>query len=505
MDIEKIDNQNLENAKTQLWDFFKPHISYLPQSDQEFVELAFELMVEKHAEQRRQDGSFYITHPVGACLNLTKIELEKETLAACLLHDVPEDTFKNPADGIELIKKNFGADVAFLVYGVTKLSVIKYKGEERFAENLRKLFVAISQDIRVIFIKLADRIHNLSTLSSLALDRPDKSKRIALESLEIYAPIAERLGISSFRAEIEDLAFKYAYPEDYKKFVSVSDLEFNRRKKMVEKLIKKTKSILSNTDIQFSEVVGRSKKYYSLYRKINQEKKDIKKIYDLVALRIITSSIADCYSVLSIIHQNFDYMDDRVKDYIKNPKENGYKSIHTTVFDKKLNEVFEFQIRTNKMHQYAEYGIASHWSYKQKSNGEENEINSKDFKWIKELVDLGQNKMPAKDYLKHVKLNVYQDRIFALTPKGDAINLPKGASVIDFAFKIHVYIGEHASLAKVNGQVVKLNTKLKNGDIVEILTDKKQKPSHDWLKWVTSSGAAKHIRRILRNMGKEQK
>lgn len=498
--LADIDKNNLLKAKQQLWEIFAPQIEYLPVSDREFVQLAFELMVEKHDQQRRKEGSFYIGHPVAACLNLTEIGLEKEALAACLLHDVPEDTFKNPADGIDLIKKNFGEEVAFLVYGVTKLSVIKYQGEERFVENLRKLFVAMSQDIRVIFIKLADRIHNLSTLSIINQDRPDKAKRIALESLEIYAPIAERLGISSFRAKIEDLAFKYAYPEEYKSFVSISEIEFNRRKKMVDKLVKKTKAILKRQKVDYLEIMGRSKKYYSVYKKMKQDKKDIAKIYDLVALRIITETVGDCYHVLSILHKDFDFIENRVKDYIKKPKENGYQSIHTTVCDKSSKEIFEFQIRTKKMHEYAEYGVASHWAYKQKKSATKQEITTKDFKWIKELVDLGKSKMSNQDYLKHVKLNVYQDRIFVLTPKGDAIDLPKGASVIDFAFKIHAYIGEHASLAKVNGQVAKLNTELKNGDVIEILTDKKQKPSSDWLGWVKSTGAAKHIRRILRNI-----
>ncbi len=496
----EFNKQNLQIASQELWTFLESKIKYLPKTDQEFVQLAFYIMVEKHAEQRRVSGDFYITHPVMAANLLTEIKIEKETLAACLLHDVPEDTFKDPTKGVKMIKKEFGQEVAFLVFGVTKLSLIKYQGEDKFAENLRKLFVAMSQDIRVIFIKLADRIHNLETLKSLHKDRPDKTRRIALESLEIYAPIAERLGISKFRSLIEDLAFPYAYPEEYKKFIQHPKLEIKSREKTVQKLIKKTNKILEKEKCKSKEILGRPKKYYSVFRKMHDENKTADKIFDLIALRIICPSIADCYQVLSVIHKNFDYMENRVKDYIKKPKTNGYQSIHTTVYDLETKSTFEFQIRTQKMHEFAEFGIASHWSYKQKSTTKDQEIKTEDFKWIRDLVDLGESKMPAQDYLKHVKLNVYQNRIFVLTPKGDAINLPKGATPIDFAFKIHGEIGEHASMAKINNQISKLNSKLKNGDIVEIITHKKQEPKQDWLGWVRSNSVSRQIKKILRDL-----
>lgn len=496
----QFDKSSLNLTKSQLRDLLLQNIKYLPQSDQEFIELAFELMCERHAQQRRKSGDFYIIHPVLACLSLTKIQLEKETLAACLLHDVPEDTFKNPAEGINLIEKEFGKEVSFLVYGVTKLSMIKYKGEERFAENLRKLFVSMSKDIRVIFIKLADRIHNLRTLNFVHESRPDKAKRIALESLEIYAPIAERLGISSFRTQIEDLAFPYAFPEEYQNFIKNNDIKLEERQKKVKTLVEITKKALDKNKINYSEVLGRAKRYYSIYRKMNDFDKDLSEIYDLLALRIITNSISDCYQILSVLHQEFDYSEKRIKDYIKEPKENGYKSIHTTVCQpNKADKFFELQIRTKKMHNFAEYGVASHWSYKQKKKSSETEIKTKDFKWIKEIVEIGDNDLSASEYLKQVKLKVYQNRIFVLTPKGDAIDLPRGATPLDFAFKIHLEVGEHAFLAKVNGQATKLNSKLKSGDVVEIITDKKRGPTTDWLSWVQSTSAAKTIRKILRD------
>lgn len=490
--LNKIDQKNSEKAAKQLWNTLRNEINYLSKEDQKLVELAFTEMVIAHGEDRRKSGDFYFIHPVAACLTLAKIHLDKDTLSAALLHDVPEDTDVT----LKQLSKDFSKEIIFLIRGVTKFSVIKYKGEKRYAENLRKMFVAMSKDIRIIFIKLADRLHNLRTLKHV---RSDKQKRIALESLEIYAPIAERLGMSKLRGEIEDAAFPFLYPEKYKEFVRISDLEINRRKKIADRLIKKTNKILEQNKIPYENIFGRAKKYYSIYKKLETKGKNLEEVYDLIALRIVTYSIDDCYQILSIIHNNFRPIEGRVKDYIANPKENGYRSIHTSVVDPDTNESFEFQIRTEEMHEYAEYGIAVHWVYKDGVEESELEkINPEHFKWISEIVDLGKQKMDETDYIKKVKLDLFNDRIFVMTPKGDVIDLQKGATALDFAFKVHEKVGQQATMVKINNKLTKLNTKLHNGDTVEIITDKKQKPNYEWINWVYTKLAKRKIRTKLR-------
>jgi GTP pyrophosphokinase len=492
----KISRDNLELAANQLWSGLRPKISYLPKDDQELVELAFWQMVQAHGEQRRKSGEFYIVHPVAACHILAKIGLDKDTLAACLLHDVPEDTGMS----LKNLSKIFSNEIVFLINGVTKLSVIKYKGEDRYAENLRRMFVAMSQDLRVIFIKLADRLHNLHTLKYLP---PDKAKRIAMESIEIYAPIAERLGIGYLRGEIEDAAFPYVYPEDYKRFISISDLAISKREKQLEKIKKKVVQILSREGINKYNIHGRAKRYFSLFKKL-REKQTLDQIFDLVALRIVTQSLDECYQILSILNSHFEPIPGRIKDYIAHPKPNGYQSLHTTVTDPTLSVTFEFQIRTQEMHEYAEFGVAAHWAYKSKGQKTDKFLNPENLKWISELVDLGKEKLSEQEYLKMVKLDLFQDRIFVMTPKGDVIDLPEGATALDFAYKIHQQIGYHAVMAKVNGYPIKLSDQLKNGDVVEILTDKKQKPKPDWIHWVKSIYASKRIRIDLRKMQAEK-
>jgi GTP pyrophosphokinase len=416
-----------------------------------------------------------------------------------LLHDVPEDTYKNPKDGILEIQKEFGPEVAFLVSGITKLSVIKYRGEKRYVENLRKLFVAMSKDLRVIFIKLADRIHNLQTLKYL---RPDKAERIALESLEIYAPIAERLGISSMRTQIEEYAFKYVYPEEMKKYLYLPNLDSERLNKQVEKLIKKTQAILDKHHLEEVKVFGRKKTFYSIFRKMTLENKSLEQIYDLIALRIVTNSISNCYKIMSILHEEFEVTESRTKDYIQNPKLNGYQSLHMTVKDTKTGLIFEYQIRTRKMHDFAEFGVASHWWYKEYIEGGKKVdlLDQESFRWISQLVNLSKKNLGEQEYLKHVKLNVFPNRIFVFTPKGDVIDLPEGASALDFAFKIHESIGSHAQMAKLNGKICKLNDILKNGDTVEIITSKNQQPKREWLDWTKTDSASKKIRAFLRGL-----
>jgi GTP pyrophosphokinase len=494
LQLKNISRDSLQLASQQLWDILREKLKYLSKIDLEQVEIAFIQMVEAHQEQRRKSGDFYIIHPVSACIILAEMELDRDTLIAMLLHDVPEDTTVSLRD----LEKVFSREVIFLISGVTKLSVIKYKGEDRYAENLRRMFVAMSRDIRVIFIKLADRLHNLETLDALPVE---KAQRIALESLEIYAPIAQRLGMGNLQEKLENLSFPYAYPQEYKSLISQVKQEYTVRQEILVELENKLKTILETENINYGKLYGRAKKYYSLYKKLGEGKR-IEQIYDLIALRIITPDLATCYQVFAIIQSHYESLPNRVKDYIASPKDNGYQSIHTTVIDKDTDTIFEVQIRTEEMHEYCEYGVASHWAYKQKSDiNQHSFIDTDRFKWIQDLVNLGKEPLSEEEYLQHVKLDLFQDQIFVMTPKGDAIRLLQGATALDFAFRIHQDIGKHAVLAKVNGSPVKLSEALSNGDIVEIITDKKQKPHRDWLNMVKTGAAARAIRNNLRKQG----
>jgi GTP diphosphokinase / guanosine-3',5'-bis(diphosphate) 3'-diphosphatase len=492
-ELLKIDSEDLNLTTERLWAILRPKLDYLSQADLEIVELAFWQMKEAHQQQRRKSGEFYITHPVAATLTLAGIGLDRDTLAACLMHDVPEDTEVT----LKTIQKNFSSQIAFLVGGITKLSKVKYQGEQRYVENLRRMFVAMSQDLRVIFIKLADRLHNLQTLEHV---RPDKAKRIALESLEIYSPIAERLGIGFFKGAIEDAAFPYVYPEIYEQFVSDSTLEIERRKKLNEDLIQEIKQKLEEHKIPFKKIYGRAKKYYSIYRKTMDRNIGLQEQYDLVAIRVLTDNLEECYTVLSSLHEILDIIQPRTKDYIANPKPNGYQSIHVNFTHRQTKQIFEIQIRTQEMHDFAEYGVAAHYAYKAQNKGHKSFefVSGENLKWIEQLVELGNKELSEEEYLQRVKLDLFQDRIFVMTPKGDVIDLPIGSTPLDFAFKIHEQIGAHASLAKVNGNPVKLSDELHNGDVVEILTDKKQSPKKDWLNLVKSVYASKRIRALLR-------
>jgi GTP pyrophosphokinase len=494
--VHAIERDSLDEAARQLWEALLPFISYLSADDKALVELAFIQMVEAHGEQRRKSGDFYITHPVAACSVLARMQLDRDTLASSLLHDVPEDTDVSLRD----LEKQFNKEIVFLISGVTKLSVIKYQGEDRYAENLRRMFIAMSRDIRVIFIKLADRIHNLSTLDALP---EHKARRIARESLEIYAPIAERLGIGTLKDEIEDTAFPFVYPEEYKQLISRSEAEYRKRRKYTDKLVKRIQRMLEEGSVPYTDVYGRAKRYYSLYKKMEEGEKSLQEIYDLIAFRIITDTLEHCYQILSVLHQEFEPVQERVKDYIARPKPNGYQSIHTTLVDRQMGATFEAQIRTRDMHEYAEYGVAAHWAYKQDGTPPPESLDAGHLKWIQDLVHLGKEELSEEEYLQNVKLDLYQNEIFVLTPQGDAINLPENATPLDFAYRIHGEVGHHASMAKVNGYPVKLSYALQNGDLVEIITDRKKKPRRDWLQWVKTRGARHDIRAALRKQGME--
>lgn len=474
-----------------------PILAYLrrnkPEYDLDMIRLAYDYAVEAHKGQKRKSGEPYISHPLQTAITLAEMNMDQPTIIAGLLHDIPEDTSHSLVD----IEKNFGEEVAKLVAGITKLSIIKYRGMEKYAENLRKMFISMAQDIRIVMIKMADRLHNLQTLDALP---KDKQKRIAQESLEIYAPIAHRLGMGYIKGEIEDLAFKYVYPEKYQWMEQKIIPKIELKLEYVEKIIKTVEKKLKEEKIEIISIRGRKKRLYSLYRKLRKPHYagDPTKIYDLVALRIIVPTVADCYKVLGIIHHNWNPLAGRIKDHISQPKPNGYQSLHSTVFCEG-QKIVEFQIRTPEMHHQAEYGIAAHWYYKEtdkdlKKMGKGYTLPKK-FEWMQDLVKWQEEIQDNQQYLKSLSIDFFHNRFFVFTPAGDVIDLPEGATPVDFAYHVHSWIGDHCTGAKINNRMSSLDAELKNGDVVEIITDKKRKgPSYDWLKFVKTSAAKSKIK-----------
>ncbi|MFH0818789.1 MAG: RelA/SpoT family protein [Patescibacteria group bacterium] len=452
------------------------------------IKLAYDYADQAHQGQLRKSGEPYINHPLATAYKLADMNMDETTIVAGILHDVPEDTDKTLKD----VKKEFGADVAQLVSGITKLGQVKYRGMERYMENLRRMFVAMAKDIRVIVIKFADRIHNLETLSALM---PDKQRRIALESLEIYAPIANRLGMGEIKGTLEDLSFAYVYPKESEWVQNKIASQRRNKEKLVNKNIKEISKILDKNNIKYLSIHGRAKHLYSLYKKLLEHNRDFSKIYDLEAIRIVVPSISGCYECLGMIHQYYRPLKGRIKDYIAQPKPNGYQSLHTTIFTPD-GDIIEVQIRSQQMHFEAEYGIAAHWTYKENNSSIKDKIN-----WVNELSRAFGNMEDVSEekYLESLKLDIFQNRIFAFTPKGDVIELPEDATPIDFAYHIHTEIGHYCSGAKINDQIVSLSAKLQSGDVVEIHTDKKRKgPSEDWLTFVKTTTARRNIKIFLR-------
>ncbi len=467
-------------------------VKELPDGDADLLTLAFEFAEEAHQGQTRASGEPYIIHPLATAEKLAEMRLDMPTIIAGLLHDVPEDTKVTIND----VKKNFGPEVASLVNGITNLGTLKYRGMERYAENLRKMFLAMSNDIRVVLIKFSDRIHNLKTLDALP---PEKQLRIARESLEIYAPIADRLGIGQIKGEIEDLAFKYVYPKEYDWITSLLPAEYASKNATLEKIKKHLTETLAkqNPPIAVVTLSGRTKHLYSLYKKLLRPniERDLSKVHDLIALRVIVPTITECYLVLGIIHNLYKPMTGRIKDYIAQPKPNGYQSLHTTVFTDN-GEIIEIQIRTQKMHEEAEYGIAAHWHYKEK--GSHAKINGKNLAWIDELVKWQKEITDNEQFLQNIKVDIFQDRIFVFSPKGDVFDLPDGANPVDFAYHVHTSLGNKCVGARVNGQLVNLEYKLRSGDVVEIVIDKNRKtPNPDWLDTVKTAMAKSKIKASL--------
>ncbi len=457
-----------------------------PHADTTVIELAYELAFKAHDGQLRRSGEPYIQHSLHTAYVLAQIKADLNTIAAGLLHDVPEDTDYT----LEDIEKIFGKDIEFLVEGITKLSKIKYRGIERYAENLRKMFLAMANDPRVVLIKFADRFHNLRTLEALPRE---KQERIARETLDIYAPVAGLLGIWRLKWQMEDICFKYLHPDEYKKLEYKYEVE---KKAERHKYIQKVKTVLNQKLDEARiehEITGRFKHLYSIYKKMHRKDRKFDEIYDVFALRVIVPTVADCYKALGIIHTVWKPMISRFKDYISVPKPNGYRSIHTTVFGPN-GKATEFQIRTKEMNEEAMYGISAHWYYKQKGSSD---TPDKQMGWVKEILDLQKNTKDTYDFVNQVKFNVFQNRIFVLTPKGDVYDLPEGSTAVDFAYAVHTDIGNQCTGAIINDKMSPLDTKLKNGDLVEIIIDKKRKtPSQDWLDFVKTHRAKSRIKQF---------
>lgn len=464
-------------------------------TEKELIQRAFEKAKSAHANQKRESGEFYINHPLYAARVLAEINMDAQTIVAALLHDIVDDT---PVT-IDEIEKEFGKDVAFLVSGVSKLGKLKYRGVERHAENLRKMMVAMAKDVRVILIKFADRLHNMETLDSL----PErKQKRIALETLEIYAPIAIRLGVMDLGKKLEDLAFPYVYPEKYAYVKKESGKRLNKAEEYLKRLSPKLKRELGTENIRPQKIEMRTKHYYSLWLKLEKNNYNWDQIMDLMAVRIIVDSIEECYKTLGVIHKLWHPVPGKIKDYIALPKPNGYQSLHTTVFciDGKRTE---FQIRTLQMHENAEYGIAAHWKYKGSDKQSQKTLN-KTYSWVRQLQEWKKDTSPSDEFLNNLKIDVFSDRIFVFTPSGDVIDLPTGATPIDFAYNIHSDIGDKCSAAIRNGKIVSLGSELNNGDVVEIITSKNKTPSQTWLHFAKTRGARAQIKRWFHEQNREQ-
>lgn len=465
------------------------------------IERAFEFARNAHNGQKRLSGEPYIIHPLAVAENLADLTHDIPTLAAALLHDVSEDTKYT----IDDIKKEFGEEIAFLVEGVTKLDKIKYKGTERAAENLRKMFLAVAEDIRVVLIKLVDRLHNMRTIKHLA---PEKQKRIALETLEIYAPLSYRLGMGETKGQLEDLAFPIVSPNEYEWLMKNLQEQFEERKKYAEKMLPIVTREFKKEKINYTDIHARAKHYYSLYKKLLKFDMNLTKIFDLVALRVIVPNIEDCYAALGVVHKLWRPMPGLIKDYIALPKPNGYKSIHTTVFGPD-GKMIEFQIRTSQMHEEAERGIAAHWAYTEQK-GTKNYAQkipsfakNQDLNWVNQLKEWQKDFDKPDEFLDALKIDFFKNRIFVLTPKGDVFDLPESATPIDFAYAVHTDIGNTATGSKVNNKMTPLSHELHNGDIVEILTQKNKKPSRDWLEFVKTAGARKKIQSFLKKTEEE--
>jgi len=469
-----------------------------PESDRALVCDAFMFAYNLHEGQQRASGEPYIAHPVAVAGLLRDLGGSSAMIAAGFLHDVVEDTDVTS----EELEQRFGADVRHLVEGVTKLSKFNFSSKtERQAENFRRMFLAMAQDIRVIVVKLADRLHNMRTLEHLA---DSKRRRIAEETLDIFAPLANRLGIGRFKWELEDLSFKYLEPDSYR---SIQNLVMEKRvdrEAYLDEAVNLLRPELQQAGIKIAEITGRPKHLYGIYQKMQRQQKEFHEIYDITAIRIIVGTAEECYRSLAIVHNQFRPVPGRFKDYIGLPKPNRYQSLHTVVIGPNGRPI-EVQIRTEEMHHIAEYGIAAHWKYKEAGHSS-SKLSSEDekFTWLRQLLDWPSDLKDAQEYLDNIRTNLFDDEVFVFTPGGDVIALSQKATPVDFAYRIHTEVGNHCAGAKVNGRMVPLDTQLKNGDIVEIITQKNSHPSLDWLNFTVTAGARNRIRQWYKRSHREE-
>lgn len=469
---------------------------YNKKSDSEFIRKAYEFALKAHGEQKRMSGEPYIIHPLEVAYIITTLELDDESICAALLHDVVEDTDVTR----EEIQKEFGDNVLELVDGVTKLGKIAsyVDKEEEQVENYRKFFMAMAKDIRVLMIKLADRLHNMRTLKHLSDDR---KTAIAKETMQLYAPLANRLGIYSIKWELEDLSLLYLEPKAYFDLVEGINEKREQREKFINEIIENIRAKLKEMNIE-AEVYGRPKHLYSIHRKMVRDNKTLDQIYDLFALRIIVNSVKDCYAALGLVHEMYKPMPGRIKDYIAMPKPNMYQSLHTTLIGTN-GTPFEVQIRTWDMHRVAEYGIAAHWAYKEK--GASVTVSDDKLSWLRESIEWQKETNDDKEFMSKLKFDLFEDEVFVFTPKGDIKSMPAGSLPIDFAYAIHEQVGHRMVGAKINGKMVPITTKLNNGDIVDIITsDNSKGPSRDWLKIVKTSAAKNKIQNYFKKAQKEE-
>ncbi|MEK7628992.1 MAG: RelA/SpoT family protein [Patescibacteria group bacterium] len=453
-------------------------------NEAEIIQKAYTFAEQAHTGQKRDSGENYIIHPLSVAQILADFNMDHETVSAGLLHDVLEDTKTTP----EILEKEFGTNITFLVRSVTKLHHVNYSGEKNYIENFHKMILATAKDIRVVLIKLADRLHNLETLETYKGNK----ERIAREALEVYAPLASRLGMGELKGIMEDYAFPYVYPEEYKNLLDFVKDQIAENKKYTERIKPTVEKILKENNIRYIRLSARAKHLYSLWRKLKKYDFNLERIYDLVALRITVPDIVSCYETLGVLHKYWQPLPNRIKDYIALPKPNGYQSLHTTVFCEE-SKITEFQIRTEEMSKNADYGIAAHWSYKESKNPL-----AKKYSWLHQLSEWQNQDLNSEDFWENAKIDFFKDRIFVYTPKGDVIELPEEATPLDFAYAVHSDIGDKCIQAKVNGKIMAITHQLNDGDIVEIITGKNQKPSQDWLKFIKTSKAKTKIKERLR-------
>lgn len=499
--------QEFQSPEQLYQDLIERVRKYHPSDDISLIEKAYHTAYDAHKDQVRKSGEPYIIHPLCVSIILADLELDKETIAAGLLHDVVEDTIMTE----EEIVREFGSDVALLVDGVTKLQNLHLSGDsegktpdklELQAENLRKMFLAMAKDIRVILIKLADRLHNMRTLKHMP---PEKQQRIARETLDIYAPIAQRLGISKIKVELDDLSLKYLEPEVYYDLVDKIAIRKSEREKYIQNIVNEVSKHIENAGIK-AQIDGRVKHFFSIYKKMKNQDKTIDQIYDLFAVRIIVDTVKDCYAALGVIHEMYKPIPGRFKDYIAMPKANMYQSLHTTLIGTS-GQPFEIQIRTYEMHKAAEYGIAAHWKYKEASDGKKVEGQEEEkLVWLRQILEWQRDMSDNKEFMNLLKsdLDLFSDSVYCFTPTGDVKNLPAGSTPIDFAYSIHSAVGNKMIGARVNGKLVTIDYEIRNGDRIEILTSQNSKgPSRDWLNVVKSTQAKSKINQWFKNELKE--